>query len=50
MAHTHTHTESSTSATRLFLAALLNLLITVTQIVGGLLSGSLSLISDACTI
>ncbi|MDY0094433.1 MAG: cation diffusion facilitator family transporter [Candidatus Vecturithrix sp.] len=47
MAHTHTHTDSSTSATRLFLAALLNLLITVTQIVGGLLSGSLSLISDA---
>ncbi|GAK56680.1 cation diffusion facilitator family transporter [Candidatus Vecturithrix granuli] len=47
MAHTHTHTESTTSATRLFLTVLLNLLITVVEIIGGILSGSLSLISDA---
>lgn len=47
MAHTHTHTDSSTSATRLFLTVLLNLLITVVEIIGGILSGSLSLISDA---
>ncbi len=51
MAHTHSHThvhiDSLTSATRLFLTMLLNLLITVVQIAGGILSGSLSLISDA---
>lgn len=45
--HTHVHTDSLTSATRLFLTMLLNLLITVVQIAGGILSGSLSLISDA---
>ena len=45
--HTHTHTDSLTSAGRLFLTVLLNLLITVVEIVGGILSGSLSLISDA---
>jgi cobalt-zinc-cadmium efflux system protein len=43
----HTHTESATSATRLFLTVLLNLLITVVEIIGGIWSGSLSLISDA---
>ena len=47
MAHTHAHTEPSTSTTRLFVTVALNLLITVVEIVGGILSGSLSLISDA---
>lgn len=47
MAHPHTHAEPSTSTTRLFVTVLLNFLITVVEIVGGILSGSLSLISDA---
>ncbi|MBD3307789.1 cation diffusion facilitator family transporter [candidate division KSB3 bacterium] len=46
MAHAHHH-PAPTSATRLFVTVVLNLLITIVQIVGGLLSGSLSLISDA---
>jgi Co/Zn/Cd efflux system component len=36
-----------TSATRLFITMALNLLITAAEIIGGLLSGSLSLLSDA---
>ena len=43
----HTHTAPSTSATRLFLTVFLNLLITAVEIIGGIWSGSLSLISDA---
>ena len=48
MAHTHDHAISqSTSGKRLFAAMMLNFLITVTEIIGGIWSGSLSLISDA---
>ncbi len=48
MAHSHDHGVSeSTSGKRLFLTMMLNFLITITEIIGGLISGSLSLISDA---
>jgi len=46
MSHQHAHHETSTG-TRLFATMVLNLLITAVEIVGGLLTGSLSLISDA---
>lgn len=42
MSHDHHHTQS-----RLGLTFLLNILITVAQIIGGIISGSLALISDA---
>ncbi len=45
MSHHHTHTE--TASWRLFLTMILNFIITVTEIIGGILSGSLSLVSDA---
>ena len=45
--HAHNHADASTSFKRLFITMLLNFLITVTEIVGGIWSGSLSLISDA---
>ncbi len=45
--HMHNHSESNTSATRLFITMALNFLITLFEIIGGILSGSLSLISDA---
>jgi len=44
MAHSHT---SSVSLSKLFFTIILNLLITAAQIIGGLVSGSLALISDA---
>ncbi len=48
MAHQHAHVVSQkTSSSRLFLTMMLNFLITVVEIIGGLWSGSLSLISDA---
>ncbi|HLP58055.1 MAG TPA: cation diffusion facilitator family transporter [Candidatus Deferrimicrobium sp.] len=42
-----THHDVSTSIARLFITMTLNLLITVVQVIGGLISGSLSLLSDA---
>ncbi len=48
MSHNHTHnSKNKVKATNLVYAILLNLLITFTQIVGGIISGSLALISDA---
>ena len=47
MAHVHEHNSSATTGTRLILTMLLNFVITIAEIVGGILSGSLSLISDA---
>ena len=35
--------------TRLFLAVIVNIALTIAQVIGGLVSGSLSLISDAFT-
>ncbi len=46
MSHHH-HGQSETASWRLFLAMVLNFVITITEIAGGLLSGSLSLVSDA---
>ena len=46
MSHPHSH-ERSTTGIRLLITLILNLLITVAEIIGGIISGSLSLISDA---
>lgn len=43
----HHHIDGSVSTTRLFITMMLNFLITVVEAVGGVISGSLSLISDA---
>jgi len=48
MAHHHPHTSSSGQIEKnLFVTMLLNFLITVVEIAGGIVSGSLSLLSDA---
>ena len=44
MAHKHTH---SSTGIRLLISVLLNLFITVAEVIGGIISGSLALISDA---
>ncbi len=44
--HSHNHMQES-SEKNLFITMLLNFLITVTEVIGGIISGSLSLISDA---
>jgi len=46
MSHNHSH-ATPVSGARLLITLLLNLLITGVEIIGGVLSGSLSLISDA---
>lgn len=46
MAHNHNHSSSSTTG-RLIAAILLNFITSLAEIIGGILSGSLSLISDA---
>lgn len=43
----HSHENNEVSLNRLLITILLNLVITVLQIVGGLISGSLALLSDA---
>ncbi len=43
----HTHDTNEVSSFRLAITILLNVLITVAQIIGGIISGSLALISDA---
>lgn len=45
--HTHTHSHKSKKDKNLFISILLNIVITVAQIIGGVLSGSLALLSDA---
>ncbi len=45
--HHHDHTAETTSGRRLFITMMLNFLITAVEIVGGVMSGSLSLLSDA---
>jgi cobalt-zinc-cadmium efflux system protein len=48
MSHSHHHSHSAeTSGTRLFITIILNFTITIVEIIGGIISGSLSLISDA---
>lgn len=46
MSHDHTH-EVPESGKRLAIVVALNFIITITEVVGGLISGSLSLLSDA---
>ncbi|MBT8302951.1 MAG: cation diffusion facilitator family transporter [Bacteroidia bacterium] len=45
--HNHSHSHPSLRGKNLLISILLNILITVSQIIGGLVSGSLSLLSDA---
>lgn len=45
--HTHTHSHKSKKDKNLLISILLNIVITVAQIIGGVLSGSLALLSDA---
>ncbi|MGB5435498.1 MAG: cation diffusion facilitator family transporter [Maribacter sp.] len=49
MAHNHHHSHSHTDlkGKNLIISILLNILITVSQVIGGLVSGSLALLSDA---
>ena len=48
MEHKHDHQmDRSTSTVRLFVTMMLNFLITIVEVIGGLISGSLSLVSDA---
>ncbi len=45
--HTHGHQHKDLKGRNLFISIFLNILITISQAIGGLLSGSLSLLSDA---
>ncbi|MGY0391226.1 cation diffusion facilitator family transporter [Bizionia sp. KMM 8389] len=45
--HSHKHTHPKMKDRNLLISIFLNILITVAQVIGGLLSGSLSLLSDA---
>jgi cobalt-zinc-cadmium efflux system protein len=45
--HSHSHTEGGNTEKNLLLSALLNLVVTIAEIIGGLVSNSLALLSDA---
>lgn len=45
--HSHSHHHQDLKGRNLFISIFLNILITVAQVVGGIVSGSLSLLSDA---
>ena len=45
--HNHSHVHKDLKGKNLVISILLNILITVSQVIGGLISGSLSLLSDA---
>lgn len=45
--HSHTHTEGENTGKNLLFSALLNLVVTVAEVLGGLFSNSLALLSDA---
>jgi cobalt-zinc-cadmium efflux system protein len=45
--HNHQHSHKQLKGSNLFISILLNILITVAQVIGGLVSGSLALLSDA---
>jgi len=45
--HSHSHSHPKLSGRNLLISIFLNLLITVAQVIGGIVSGSLSLLSDA---
>ncbi|QDO93186.1 cation transporter [Formosa sediminum] len=46
-AHNHTHNHPNLKGRNLIISILLNVLITLSQVIGGLISGSLALLSDA---
>ncbi|HLV51543.1 MAG TPA: cation diffusion facilitator family transporter [Flavobacterium sp.] len=46
-AHSHNHSHPDLKGRKLLLSIFLNILITIAQVIGGIISGSLSLISDA---
>lgn len=45
--HTHAHSHKDLKGRKLLLSIFLNIIITVAQVIGGIISGSLSLLSDA---
>lgn len=47
MGHNHSHSTEETSEKNLFITMGLNFIITIAEVIGGFISGSLSLISDA---
>ncbi|WP_299095626.1 cation diffusion facilitator family transporter [uncultured Winogradskyella sp.] len=47
MSHSHSHNHSDLKGRKLLITIVLNIVITVAQVIGGLVSSSLSLISDA---
>ena len=47
MGHNHSHDHEVLSGKRLLFSILLNIVITLSQVIGGFISGSLALISDA---
>ena len=47
MSHNHSHSHVTLKGKNLLISIILNVIITVSQIIGGFLSGSLALISDA---
>ena len=47
MGHNHSHSQTTLTGKNLLFSIILNLIITVAQLIGGLISGSLALISDA---
>lgn len=47
MSHSHNHSHSTPKGWKLLVTIILNFIITIAEIIGGLISGSLSLISDA---
>ncbi len=47
MSHNHSHSNATLSGKNLLISIILNIIITTAQIIGGFISGSLSLISDA---
>ena len=47
MSHNHSHSHTELSGKNLLISIVLNIIITVAQLIGGFISGSLALISDA---
>jgi len=45
--HNHNHSAEDISTVRLFITMILNFVITIAELIGGIISGSLALISDA---
>ena len=45
--HSHSHNHNDLKGRNLFISILLNIVITISQVIGGILSGSLALLSDA---